>query len=259
MCLKVREREIVSLCGPNGSGKSTLLEHLNGLLLPTEGNLEILGKRVDKRNLSEIRKQVGLVFQDADSQLFSPTILDDVMFGPLNLGLSVEEARDRAIWALKTVGFNEYRKVPHYLSGGEKKLVAIAGVIAMKPKIMVLDEPTSNLDGKNSKRIEELILKARDELGMSLVLATHDYDLAARVSDKVCIVKDGSIVAEGNPVEIFYDRELMDSAGLTPPTTVWMYDRLYMRNGLATKSSLPLKIENLLNILEKDLLFSTKH
>ncbi len=253
MSFDLYDHEIVSLCGPNGSGKSTLLEHLNGLLLPTEGNLEILGKKVDEKNLREIRKEIGLVFQDADSQLFSPTILDDVMFGPLNLGLSVEEAKDRAIWALQTVGFTEYKKVPHYLSGGEKKLVAIAGVIAMKPKIMVLDEPTSNLDSRNQKTIEELILRCRDQLGESVVVATHDYDFAARISDRICIVKEGSIISEGSPREIFYNGALLESAGLEPPSVVEIYEKLYLKHDQRRAPNLPLDIDDLCRLLQKDL------
>ncbi|MEM4250924.1 MAG: energy-coupling factor ABC transporter ATP-binding protein, partial [Candidatus Bathyarchaeia archaeon] len=177
MYLRVYAHEIVCLCGPNGSGKSTLLEHLNGLLLPTDGILKVFGKRIDAQNLRELRKEVGLVFQDAESQLFSPPIPHDVMFRPLNLGLSREEARKRALWALETVGFKEYEKVPHYLSGGEKKLVAIAGVLAMRPRIIALDEPTADLDSRNSRRIEELVVKARDELGMSVVVAHRDGGL----------------------------------------------------------------------------------
>jgi cobalt/nickel transport system ATP-binding protein len=253
MYLRVYGREIVCLCGPNGAGKSTLLEHLNGLLLPTDGTLKILGKTIDGKNLREIRKEVGLVFQDAESQLFSPTIIDDVMFGPLNLGLSKDEAQKRAIWALDIVGFTEYKKVPHYLSGGEKKLVAIAGVIAMTPKIIALDEPTANLDSRNARRIEELILKARDELGMSVVVATHDLDLASRIANRVCIVKDGSIISEGPPTEIFSNKELMSSAGLETPTSIWVYEQLYLNRGSGSLSSLPLTLGSLIKILEKDL------
>lgn len=253
MYLRVYDREIVCLCGPNGAGKSTLLEHLNGLLLPTDGTLKILGKTIDGKNLREIRKEVGLVFQDAESQLFSPTIIDDVMFGPLNLGLSKDEAQKRAIWALDIVGFTEYKKVPHYLSGGEKKLVAIAGVIAMTPKIIALDEPTANLDSRNARRIEELILKARDELGMSVVVATHDLDLASRIANRVCIVKDGSIMSEGPPTEIFSNKDLMSSAGLETPTSIWVYEQLYLNRGSGSLSSLPLTLGSLIKILEKDL------
>ena len=253
MYLRVYDHEIVCLCGPNGAGKSTLLEHLNGLLLPTDGTLKILGKTIDGKNLREIRKQVGLVFQDAESQLFSPTIIDDVMFGPLNLGLSKDEAQKRAIWALDIVGLTEYKKVPHYLSGGEKKLAAIAGVIAMTPKIIALDEPTANLDSRNARRIEELILKARDELGMSVVVATHDLDLASRIANRVCIVKDGSIISEGPPTEIFSNKELMSSAGLETPTSIWLYEQLYLNRGSGSLSSLPLTLGSLIKILEKDL------
>ncbi|MEM3004957.1 MAG: ATP-binding cassette domain-containing protein [Candidatus Bathyarchaeia archaeon] len=253
MYLRVYAHEIVCLCGPNGSGKSTLLEHLNGLLLPTDGILKVFGKRIDAQNLRELRKEVGLVFQDAESQLFSPTILDDVMFGPLNLGLSREEARKRALWALETVGFKEYEKVPHYLSGGEKKLVAIAGVLAMRPRIIALDEPTADLDSRNSRRIEELVVKARDELGMSVVVATHDLDLAARIADRICIVKDGSIVAEGSPAEVFSNKELMESAGLDVPTSIRLYNMIYHEGGWGGPLKPPLKMEELAERIRRDI------
>ena len=152
------------------------------------------------------------------------------------------------------VGFREHGKVPHYLSGGEKKLVAIAGIIAMKPKIMALDEPTSNLDSRHQKRIEKLILRCRDELGMSVVVATHDYDLAARISDRVCIVKEGSIIAEGPPSTIFYNRTLLDSAGLEPPSIVRLYEELYLKHSQRRAPTLPLSIDDLCRVLQKDLL-----
>ena len=153
MCFRVYPKEIVALCGPNGAGKSTLIEHINGLMLPDVGRVRVFGIDIDKRNVSEIRKMVGLVFQDADSQLFSPTVLDDVMFGPLNLGMSVDEARKRAEWALGIVGITDTTKVPHYLSGGQKRLVAIAGILAKEPKILDVDEPTGDHDPSNSRKI----------------------------------------------------------------------------------------------------------
>src|SRR5512136_1303715 len=204
MCFSVYPKEIVALCGPNGAGKSTLIEHINGLMMPDKGRVRIFGMEIDKKNVSTIRKMVGLVFQDADSQLFSPTVMDDVMFGPLNLGLAPEEARKRAEWALGIVGMKETSKIPHYLSGGQKRLVAIAGVLAMQPRILVADEPTGDLDPSNAKRIEELLRSLRDEHGISVVVALHDLDMAARLADRICIVKNGSIIAEGSPREVLY-------------------------------------------------------
>jgi cobalt/nickel transport system ATP-binding protein len=223
MCFRVYPKEIVALCGPNGAGKSTLIEHINGLMLPDVGRVKIFDKDIDKSNVASIRKLVGLVFQDADSQLFSPTVLDDVMFGPLNLGLPLEEARKMAEWALEVVGMKETSKIPHYLSGGQKRLVAIAGVIAMHPRILVADEPTGDLDPQNARRIEELLRSLRDEHGISVVVALHDMDMAARLADRICIVKNGSIIAEGRPREILYDEQLLTSAGLELPTVARLF------------------------------------
>lgn len=226
MCFRVYPKEIVALCGPNGAGKSTLIEHINGLMMPDVGRVKVFGVDIDKKNVAEIRKMVGLVFQDADSQLFSPTVLDDVMFGPLNLGMSVEEARKKAEWALGIVGIKETGKIPHYLSGGQKRLVAIAGVLAMSPKILVVDEPTGDLDPSNSKKIEKLIRSLRDEHGISVVIALHDLDMAARLADRVCIVKEGSVMAEGKPEDILYDEKLLLSAGLELPDVARLYGDL---------------------------------
>jgi len=247
MCFRVYPREIVALCGPNGAGKSTLIEHINGLMMPDVGRIRIFDMDIDKRNVAAIRKIVGLVFQDADSQLISPTVIDDVMFGPLNLGMSKEEARKRAEWALEVVGMKEFNKVPHYLSGGQKRLVAIAGVLAMQPKILVADEPTGDLDPTNAKRIEELLRSLRDTHGMSVVVALHDMDMAARLADRVCIVKNGSIMAEGKPEEMLYDEELLKSAGLALPAVA----RLYKELGLESKKKKrPLSLGEFVTLLK---------
>jgi len=247
MCFRVYPKEIVALCGPNGAGKSTLIEHINGLMMPDVGRVRVLGMDIDRGNLAPIRKLVGLVFQDADSQLFSPTVLDDVMFGPLNLGLSQEEARRRAEWALDVVGMKDVWKIPHYLSGGQKRLVAIAGVIAMKPRVLVADEPTGDLDPTNAKRIEDLLRQLRDELDVSVVVSLHDLDMAARLADRVCIVKDGSIIAEGKPREILYDEELLARARLQLPTVARLVKELGIQVPVEER---PLSIEQLLPLLE---------
>ena len=248
MCFRVYPKEIVALCGPNGAGKSTLIEHINGLMLPDVGRVRVFGMDIDKRNVSEIRRMVGLVFQDADSQLFSPTVLDDVMFGPLNLGLSIEEARKRAEWALEIVGIKDTTKIPHYLSGGQKRLVAIAGVLAMRPKILVVDEPTGDLDPSNALKIENLLRTLRDEHGMSVVIALHDMDMAARLADRICVVKAGSVIAEGRPEQILYDESLLESAGMLPPSVAILYRSL----GLESEGiKRPLSLDDLAAALRK--------
>ncbi len=247
MCFRVYPKEIVALCGPNGAGKSTLIEHINGLMLPDVGRVRVFGMDIDKKNVSEIRRMVGLVFQDADSQLFSPTVLDDVMFGPLNLGMTPTEARERAEWALGVVGIKDTNKIPHYLSGGQKRLVAIAGVLAMQPKILAVDEPTGDLDPSNSKRIEALLRTLRDEHGISVVIALHDMDMAARLADRICVVKGGSVIAEGKPDDILYDERLLASAGMQPPAVVRLYRDLELESKGARR---PLSLDELVPLLK---------
>jgi cobalt/nickel transport system ATP-binding protein len=234
LCFKVREREIVAVCGGNGSGKSTLLEHLNGLLNPTDGCVSVLGKKVDEKTKKYLWKDVGIVFQRAEDQLFAPTVLDDVMFGPLNMGLSVDDAKKVAMESLKAVGAQELvSKMPNYLSGGQKRLVSIAGVFAMKPKVIALDEPTSDLDPNHSEIIENIIFEMKNKYKISIVIATHDLDLAARIADRICIVKNGSIVAEGTPAEIFYNEALLEDTGLRKPKIVQIYEEYCRSQGRA--------------------------
>jgi cobalt/nickel transport system ATP-binding protein len=247
MCFSVYPKEIVALCGPNGAGKSTLIEHINGLMMPDVGRVRVFGADVDKKNIASIRKLVGLVFQNADSQLFSPTVLEDVMFGPQNLGLSEDEARTRAQWALDVVGMKETNKIPHYLSGGQKRLVAIAGILAMSPKILVADEPTGDLDPSNSRRIEGLLKSLRDEYGISIVVALHDMDMAGRIADRICIVKDGGIIAEGRPEDILYNEKLLTSAGLEMPTVAKIFVGLGLEGKVLKR---PLSLEGLMPLIQ---------
>lgn len=249
MCFHVHENEIVAVCGANGSGKSTLLEHLNGLLLPSTGKVYVMGKELDRSMLKKIWQYVGIVFQRPDDQLFAPTVIDDVMFGPLNMGLSIDEARRVAIEALENVGvLNVIDKVPGYLSGGQKRLVSIAGILAMKPKVIAMDEPTADLDASHCMRIESIINDLRDRFGISVVIATHDLNLAARLADRVCILKWGSIIANGPPREIFYDRSLICDAGLYAPRVVEIYEGYCEQHGIAA-SKRPLTIGELLDAL----------
>jgi cobalt/nickel transport system ATP-binding protein len=224
MCFSVKKQEIVALCGPNGSGKSTLIEHLNGLLRPTRGRVWVNGKTVSEGDQANLWKEVGIVFQQSDDQLFAPTVIDDVMFGPLNLGMAPGEAKARAIKALETVGAGDLSgKLPNYLSGGQKRLISIAGILAMQPLVIAMDEPTSDLDPIHTALVESIIRDLRDRQNISVVIATHDLDLAARIADRICLVRNGAVYIQGTPQEIFYNPALVQEAGLSLPSTVRTY------------------------------------
>lgn len=249
MCFSVLKHEIVALCGPNGSGKSTLIEHLNGLLLPSQGNIWINGRMINSVEQKYLWKEVGIVFQRSEDQLFAPTVLDDVMFGPLNLGLTETEAKQAAMDALREVGADLLiNKLPNYLSGGEKRLVSIAGILSMKPLIVALDEPTSDLDPQHSLIIEKVMLNLRDKFGISIVIATHDLDLAARIADRICLVKDGAVFAEGRPEEIFYDPDLIKEAGLIVPVIVNVYLDFCKKKGILPEKT-PISHEDLITCI----------
>ncbi len=246
VCFSLYKREIVAICGANGAGKSTLIEHLNGLLKPSIGRLVVLQQEVTPK--TGIITAVGLVFQDADSQLFAPTVLDDVMFGPLNKGLDVQEARRVALHALESIGAAHLtQRIPYYLSKGEKRLVAIAGILAMGPEVIVADEPTSDLDPVHARQIESLLLDLKNTSGISVVITTHDMDLAARLADRIYVIADGHIIATGSPDDIFYNKGVLEKAGLEQPTAVRIYENLSKSYALA--HTRPTKEHDLMAIL----------
>ena len=212
--------ETVALIGGNGAGKSTLLEHLNATLVPDEGELVVDGTRITEDNKTAARREVGFVFQDADTQLVAPTVLDDVMFGLQNYGVGGDEARERAREALSTVDAEHLEdRIPHYLSGGEKRLVGLAGVLALEPSVVVLDEPLAGLDPDRSQLVADRIKQIHDD-GISVVLSTHDLEFAAEIADRVCVMSEGNIVGSGTPREVFYDDALLAQANLRPPAAV---------------------------------------
>lgn len=246
MCFRVFEGEIVALCGGNGAGKSTLIEHLNGLLQPSTGRILLDGVEIDGERRRDLWKTVGVVFQRPDDQLFAPTVREDIMFGLLNLGQSRDEAEKTASRTLEILGAADLAgKMPAYLSGGQKRLAAIAGVLAMRPRIMALDEPTSDLDPVHAEAIERIIRDLRSTHGISVVIATHDLDLAARLADRVCLVKEGSILAEGEPREIFYDGAVLARAGLPRPSVVSFFEELSRLAG-ASPDARPLTHQEIL-------------
>jgi len=212
--------EVVALVGGNGAGKSTLLEHLNGTLVPDDGDLVVDGTPITEDDTSRARTEVGFVFQDVDTQLVAPTVLDDVMFGLRNHGVPGDEAKRRARAALSTVDAGHLEdRIPHYLSGGEKRLVGLAGVLVLDPSVIVLDEPLAGLDPERSTLVADRIQQIH-EAGISVVLSTHDLDFAADVADRVCVMADGNVIGSGTPRQVFYDDALLEAANLHPPTAV---------------------------------------
>lgn len=211
--MSVAEGECVAIIGPNGAGKSTLLKIMAGLLEPASGTVEIAGKPLTKNNAGELRRDIGILFQDPDDQLFMPSVREDVAFGPLNQGLGPEEAKMRVAEALKIVGLAGFEeRVPHHLSYGEKKRVAIAGILAMRPKMLLLDEPTANLDPRGRAELMELIQK----LKCTVVMATHDMAAVAAMADRIYVL-DRKVLAAGSKRDILTDGKLLGSAGLEMP------------------------------------------
>jgi cobalt/nickel transport system ATP-binding protein len=221
----------VALVGPNGAGKTTLLLMCNGILRPKTGEVLLSGRVIsyDSRSLREVRKKVGFVFQNSDNQLFAPTVYQDVAFGPLNLGLPEEQIREIVTRTLYAVGLTGYEKrPPHHLSGGEKKRVAIAGVLAMEPDILVFDEPTSSLDPAGGAEIMDL-LDELNEQGTTIILSTHDVDLAYHWADQVILMAGGGILHQGSPESVFTDPGMMRTARLTIPPLLELYMELSAR------------------------------
>ncbi|MGB9131877.1 MAG: energy-coupling factor ABC transporter ATP-binding protein [Methanosarcina sp.] len=225
--LKVFKGERVAVLGANGAGKSTLFKHLNGILRPLSGEVVVKGETVTKKNVRTCREAIGIVFQDPDDQVLAPSVEEDIAFGPINMGLSRKEVEVRVKEALEMVGLTGFEeRAPHHLSGGQKKLVAIAGILAMRPEVIVLDEPTAGLDPLSSARILELIMKMNRELGITLLLSTHDVDVVPYFAERVFVLHHGRLEADGSPEEIFNDPELLRKAHLRLPRVAEVFEML---------------------------------
>ena len=250
--------EVVGVIGHTGSGKSTMLQHLNGLLKPSSGTIEVGGVDITAKGVAmrEIRKRVGLVFQYPEYQLFEETVAKDVAFGPRNLGLDEEEIERRVRDAINEVGL-DYEKIkdrsPFELSGGQKRRVAIAGVIAMKPEVLILDEPTAGLDPGAHKEILNLIEKVHRDSGNIIIFVSHNMADVAKLSDKVLVMSDGHLVLSGTPKEVFSKNDELKAIGLSVPPVTALMQELH-RRGLALdpdKLSLDEAEEELVNYLQR--------
>ena len=227
--LKVEQGEFVFIVGDSGSGKSTLIQHLNGLIRPTSGDILFHGTSIysEGYSMKELRSKVGLVFQYPEHQLFEADVFSDVCFGPKNLGLSAEEEK-RARHALKLVGLDEkfYKRSPFELSGGQKRRVAIAGVLAMRPEVMILDEPTAGLDPRGRDEILEQIERLNRQHGLTIILVSHSMEDVARYVDRLMVMDHGRKVFDGTPKEVFRHWKELESMGLAAPQVTYLVQEL---------------------------------
>ncbi|MCE8424913.1 MAG: ATP-binding cassette domain-containing protein [Candidatus Methanoperedens sp.] len=245
---EVKHGEKIAVLGPNGSGKSTLFYHFNGLIKPSRGEVQIFDERISKNNIDDIRKRVGLVFQNADSQLFCHTVLEDISFGPRNIGLDQGKIENRVEWALRRFNLEQFaRKNPANLSAGQKKRVAIAGVVAMEPDVLVLDEPTTGLDAGGITDTMELLDELNNE-GKTIIMSTHDSDLAAGWADRIYVLNKGKVFGSGIPGHIFANEKLITEAGLKHPVIVSTF-REFKARGIS-KGELPLSVLDLMESLD---------
>lgn len=228
--LNINEGEFIAICGKTGSGKSTLVQHMNALLEPTKGEVHIFEHTLPKKRkqkVSPIRKRVGLVFQFPEYQLFEDTVLKDIMFGPKNFGLTNEEAKEKALKAALLVGLkNELlEKSPFRVSGGQMRRVAIAGILAMEPDILVLDEPTRGLDPQGSKEVMKLFYELYDKHNKTIILVSHDMDIIAKYAKRVIVMDDGHIVFDGKKEDLYRHPDF-DTFSLAKPKTIELLEHL---------------------------------
>lgn len=248
----IRKGKKIALVGPNGAGKTTLLLMCNGILRPDAGTVIFNGEpiRYDSASLREVRKKIGLVFQNSDSQLFAPTVYQDVAFGPVNLGMDKNEVKGLVTRGLNAVGLAGYEKrPPHQLSGGEKKRAAIAGILVMEPEVLIFDEPTSSLDPTGAADLMELL----DELnaqGKTIIISTHDVELAYNWADDIILMNHGVVVHQGLPEAVFTDPQLISTTNLRTPAIIEIYTELVARRMLDSTGS-PKSVLHLVNALEK--------
>lgn len=249
--IDIREGEKIAVVGTNGAGKSTFFLNLNGVLTPDSGEVIFRGKRMtrSKQDLIELRKGIGIVFQDADNQIIATTVMDEVSFGPMNLKLPKEEVIARVDEALGYMNITEFKdRAPHYLSGGEKKRVTIADIIAMHSEVIIFDEPTAALDPVNATMLEEVLEKLSDQ-HKTMLISTHDMDFVYRWAERVVVFCKGQIIADGTPVNIFQNASVLERANLKKPTMLEVYEMLIDHEMLPKTTDYPRDVRQLREIL----------
>lgn len=245
--LAVYPGEKIAVMGCNGAGKSTFFLNLNGVLQPECGEIFLDGKRMKKKDFLELRKRVGFVFQDADSQIIASNVRAEISFGPMNLGLDREEVSRRVEDAISYLSLQELQeRAPHYLSGGEKKRVSIADILAMESEILIFDEPMAALDPVNARNVEDILEKLHGD-GKTLLVATHDVDFAYRFADRILVFADGSLIADGKPMDIFHRREVMERAHLREPALMLIWEALLERGLVAEEEGYPVTPKEAVN------------
>ncbi|NLU35467.1 MAG: energy-coupling factor ABC transporter ATP-binding protein [Clostridiales bacterium] len=222
----VKPGERVVVLGPNGAGKTTLLSHILGLLKPVEGQVEVLGMQPHK-HFNQVRKHIGVVFQNVDEQIIGPRVLDDIAFSLRNEGFSRQQVEEKVGEIAAMLGIEDIlNKIPHYLSGGQKKKVALAGAISMMPEILILDEPFNGLDPKSKDEMIDLLNRLNQEKGITLVITTHDINIVPDIADIIYVINKGSIVTKGSLNEVFGQADLLREANLQLPVLMELFDRL---------------------------------
>ncbi|NRV86313.1 energy-coupling factor ABC transporter ATP-binding protein [Clostridium beijerinckii] len=245
----IYEGEKIAVIGSNGSGKSTFFLNVDGVLTPEQGKIIYRDTVINKKNLKELRKNIGIVFQDADNQIIASTVRAEVGFGPMNLKLPKDEVLKRVDEALEYMNISHLKdRPPHYLSGGEKKRVSIADIIAMKSEIIIFDEPTAALDPLNAMMLEEVLLKLGAE-GKTMLISTHDVDFTYRWAERVLVFNEGKIIADGSPLEIFQNMEILEQANLKQPTLLEVYESLVEKQILKDIKAYPKSIKEFKEML----------
>lgn len=249
--LDIYKGEKIAVLGSNGAGKSTFFLNINGVLTPSKGNIIYKGKVITKKDFNELRKSVGIVFQDADNQIIASTVLGEVSFGPMNLKLPKEEVKKRVYEAMEYMNITEFKdRPPHYLSGGEKKRVSIADIIAMDPEVIIFDEPTASLDPINISMLEEVLEKLSKE-EKTIMISTHDMDFAYRWADRIIVFDGGEIVEDGESLEVLKSVMNKETSNLKVPMLLEIVEELKVKNIIKDYNLYPKTVGELKEILSK--------
>lgn len=247
--VSIQRGERIAVMGCNGAGKSTFLLNLNGVLQPDAGEIWFDDVKLCRKDYNSLRRRVGFVFQDSDSQLVASNVRAEISFGPMNMGLPREEVKRRVDEAVSYMSLEELvDRAPHYLSGGEKKRVAIADILAMEPELLIFDEPMAALDPLNAQNVEQILSRLHDE-GKTLVIATHDVDFAYRFADRILVFADGELIADRKPIDIFHDEKILKQAHLRVPAVLKIWEALKEKKLVQETSKEPVTAEEAVQLL----------